>query len=258
MFFLKRGLNEHSDFLFIINGTCSVKIPALPNVKIIQRDNEGFDFGAWTEGLNYININQYDYFIFLNTSVRGPYLKNKHIPWQRQFTDMLSDDVKLVGTTINICTMDLHQLRSSKFKKPYTHVQSQVFCVDRECLLFLKDKIFVPHNSKHSFEDVIAMKEVSMSQYVLHNNWNITCMLPLYQNVDYRKVKKDFNETSLMGDPSFKGRYFGDTYSPYEVVFIKTNRDVFEGYTDYIAPLTDLLPVIILVFTAVYKLTRKN
>lgn len=268
--FLKYGLNKYSDFLFIINGKCTVKIPYLSNVKIVTRANEGYDFGAWTEGVNFINIDNYDYFIFLNTSVRGPYLKTKNKPWQYQFTDLITHDTKLVGTTINVCTMNLYKLKDLGFEPPYTHVQSQMFAMDKECLNFIKNKIFVPHNPRHNFQDVIMMKEVAMSQYVLQNGWNINCLLPLYQNIDYRKVNSDFNHTSFAGDPSFKGAYFGKTYGTHDVIFIKTNRDVFEeeeeeeeedrveGFSKYIAPLTSLLPVFILLFIVIYRLTRKN
>ena len=54
----------------------------------------------------------YRYFLFINASVRGPFLHPamtmmaKQIAgweWPRVFTDSISDEVKLVGTTVNCC-----------------------------------------------------------------------------------------------------------------------------------------------------------
>jgi hypothetical protein len=234
-YFLENGLNDSSDYLFVINGDSSIDFPKRTNIiNIIHRKNTGYDFQAYTEALRTINISNYNYFIFMNTSVRGPYIDNKS-NWQSKFTNLIKGDTKLVGTTINIhctrasCNFDEEKhLKSIGLSRPYTHVQSQVFAMDRECLLFIKDRIFIDYNPNHSFIDTIINKEILMSQYVLKNNWNIDCVIPEYQGLDYRILKEDINPTSDEGDANYAGAYFGRTLEAEEVIFIKTNRDLLE------------------------------
>lgn len=235
-YFINHGLNEHSDFIFIINETCSVRIPEGDHIKVMVRKNEGYDFGAWTDGLASIpDKDAYAYYLFINTSVRGPYLKSKDAIWQHAFTDMIQGDTKLVGTTINISTLSYdHVPLLRHWPLPHAHVQSQMFAMDRQCLMFLQDKVFVPHDPSHSFKDVIQIKEIGMSQWVIHHGWNINCLLEKYKGLDYRTIKEDINPTSRFGDPNYDGCYFGSTFTPYDVMFIKANRDlpVIESFSE--------------------------
>ncbi len=73
---------------------------------------------------------------------------------------------------------------------------------------------------------VILHYEVMLSHRIIQNGWNISCLLPEYKRIDYRKAHDDINPTSRNGDPCYAGAYFGRTLEPYEVVFIKTNRDI--------------------------------
>jgi hypothetical protein len=73
-FFLNNGILDYVDYYFIINGNCSINIPEKDNIKIIYKQNTGYDFGAWSHALKKIN-DIYDYYIFINTSVIGPYLE---------------------------------------------------------------------------------------------------------------------------------------------------------------------------------------
>lgn len=226
-YFLEHGVNDAADFLFVVNGESSVSFPVdRPNVKpVIYRENTGFDFQAHTEAVRTLALDGYDYFVFINSSVKGPYTKGLRSPWQRSLTDMIQGDTKLVGTTINIFTTRNDVLEGMGLSPPYSHVQTQVFAMDRECLVFLKDKVFTDHDPNDSFHSVIYKKEVGMSQHVLRNNWNISCLAPKYRGLDYRKLKEDINPTSREGDANYVGAYFGRSLRPDELLFIKTNRD---------------------------------
>jgi lipopolysaccharide biosynthesis protein len=56
----------------------TVKFPPATNIKFLIRDNKGYDFGAWGEGLKEAGIYEedeispYKFFILLNSSIRGP------------------------------------------------------------------------------------------------------------------------------------------------------------------------------------------
>jgi Rhamnan synthesis protein F len=227
-YFIDNGMNNASEYIFIVNGDSTINFPG--NVKVIRRGNEGFDFGAWTDGLNSIDIDKYEYFIFINTSVIGPVsYKNE---WQTKYINLIKGDTKLVGSSINIyCAREdcLLEESAEKFFKekslsrPFTHVQTPIFVMDKECLSFLKDKIFI-HQEFKDIREVVLNREVLMSQYVLKNNWNISCLLKEYKGLDYRYLTSDINTHSIDGEAYFPGKYFGRSMDTNELIFVKTGR----------------------------------
>ena len=129
-FFIKKGVVFNNDvfFVFLINNhKCSVKIPIQNNIKIIRRNNIGHDFGSWKHGLKSINMNIFDYFIFMNDAVLGPFLPRyipKNIKWYYMFCNLISNKVKLSGLTINYYPWNIPN-------KNFKHVQSMMFCTDK-------------------------------------------------------------------------------------------------------------------------------
>jgi hypothetical protein len=230
LYFLENGILDHVDYYFVMNGDYSVSVPNRSNVHIIERPNIGYDFGAWSHALAKISFSRYSHVFFMNTSVRGPFMKDGSRNWTKPFLDLFRDDVKLVGTTINI--MDLPSIGIGVRKHVpcvgavCPHVQSMFFVLDREALAFLLSKNFFDEDemTKLDFNQVVGKKEVGMSYHILQNKWNIASILPEYQHVDYRTVKKDINGTSHYGDSYYENMYFGRTLHPYEVIFFKTNR----------------------------------
>ena len=227
-FFLKNGILDNVDYYIVINGSCSVPIPERSNLIVINRENEGYDFGAWNYCVNNFINKKYDYYIFINTSVRGPYLNENDTNWVKEFLKLFNTkDVKLVGTTINIFSnaggyFNRNTLRNiTNHDGPYTHVQSMFFILNDESFNYLKNKDFFKKNF-YNFKDLIINKEIGMSQLILNNNWNINCILPKYRNYDYRIVKQNFNHGGE--DPCHRGSYFGKTIDAYEVIFFKNNR----------------------------------
>ena len=230
-YFLDNAILNDVDYYIIINGKCSVKIPNKNNLKVYYRENKGYDFGAYSYALKEIN-KSYNYYFFINTSVRGPYLKDSSKKWTEPFLELLNNDTKLAGTSINIFAKKLIKNKynlTNIYKKdaPYIHVQSMFFCIDNEALQFLKNVNFFNEEEMNNATDIqyiIAYKEIGLSQILLKNNWNINCILPKYKNIDYRKLKEDINSTSLNGDPYLRNKYFGNTINKYDVIFFKTNR----------------------------------
>ena len=230
--FLKIGLNNDCDYIFVLNGNCTVPIPHAPNVKVLQRENTHYDFGAYHFALLNTNVDNYKYFIFLNTSVRGQFVPPyANIEWYEPFTALLKDDIKLVGTTINILNSptthsQIFQMMSG-FPRPHTHVQTQMFAMDLECLKYLMNSTDLFSNYNYSnMTEFICRKEIMMSQLVLHKGWNISAILPEFRNIDYRRLNQDFNMSSFEHDPGFPNTCFGRTLHPYDCIFIKTNRGI--------------------------------
>ena len=229
------------DFIFVVNSP-SIKLqfyPHMPNLRVFIRENIGFDFGAWSHvlysksGDNYL-YNLYDYFIFANSTVKGPFFPMYYNPttcplWPELFISKLNDNVKLVGLTINdYVTGD----------NPGYHVQSMFFVTDRAGInIAINNRIFCenPNNMKMSKLDVIIKKEVGLSQLILRRGYNIACMLTAYKNVDFRKpLDADLQKIMCRWT---NNSYFGTNIHPYETIFIKTNTGVtpqmFSMYTQW-------------------------
>jgi hypothetical protein len=231
-YFLENGLLDNVDYYIIINGKYTANIPEKKNIKVYKRENNGYDFGAYSYAISKLE-KEYDYYFFMNTSVSGPYLRDNSKQWTRYFLDLFNENVKIVGTTINMQstdTFDKYDLKSIYNKKnPFSHVQSMFFCIDNEYFNYLKNIDFFNENEINNMADIneiIVKKEIGISQVALNKGWNINCILPYYKDINYTKLKKDINPTSFYGDPYYKDSYFGKTLDKYDVIFFKTNRDL--------------------------------
>lgn len=145
--------DENTDFIIISNG-CQEKIDYPNYVKFILRENKGFDFGGWSDALLTNNLYRgYENFIFVNSSVVGPFLppyyKGK---WTDIYLNGLKDNIKLFGSTINTI---YNPVTSS-------HVQSYIFSINKETLEYLIEcEIFSITNYAKNISDAVWNKEVS-------------------------------------------------------------------------------------------------
>jgi len=223
-FFLDNGILDEVDYYFVINGNYTIQFPQKPNVKVYTRENKGYDFGAYSYIIDKLDV--YDYYFFMNTSVKGPYLKDNS-KWYDKFLPLFNENVHLVGTSINICTMDAYcGITPQSEKSVNPHVQSMFFVVDQKYFNDLKHDNFFNESEINNmdFTQLIIKKEIGLSELAIKKGYNINCILSKYKNLDYLNIDKDINPTSMGGDCYFKGAYFGETIDPYEVVFFKNNR----------------------------------
>ena len=205
------------DFMVISNDkTIPFKVPTY--VKTMHRDNIGYDFGGWSDALLTDNLYEgYDNFIFVNSSVMGPFLPSYYKgKWTDIYINGLKDNVKLFGSTINTSGKPLTK----------SHVQSYIFSMDKTTLQYLmKCEIFSVTNYVKTFKEAIWNKEVLMSTYVLKNNWNIGSLLPQYENIDFTFNRKKPEECNIqfLDDIMFI-QFLNKLWTVYHVVFIKGNR----------------------------------
>ena len=210
-FFLKNGVFRSNmiTYIFIIKGNkLSVKIPKFNNVIVQKTLNEGYDFGGWSDGLKLVNLDNYDRFIFLNDTVRGPFLPtylNKK-DWVRHFTAFINIKVKLVGSTINRNKIYFRKIKND-------HIQSMSFATDKIGLdLLIKNNIFNKKlcidKMKESKWNYISEFEIRMSEIILSNGYNI-------KSLQFCEIKVD---------PQHLLFYNWTTINPLEIMFIKTNR----------------------------------
>jgi len=228
-YFIKNGIyyDRNVDFIFIINNK-HLKVDCPDYVKVINRENTGYDFAAWSEGLLTNNLyKNYDTFIFVNSSVIGPimapYYNGK---WTDIFISGLSDTVKLYGATINTCG-----LYSCNKADNDSHIQSYAFCTDKIGIkILINAEIFSLTNQISKYEDVVQKKEIRMSREIINKNYNIGCIFNYYKDIDFRNIKTN----KLLSDLTHSKNYYNEYLHPYEVVFIKDkyihNKDWINQY----------------------------
>lgn len=233
-YFLEHVVKPHHttmDFYIIINGKSTVHVPSFQNMTIIHRENKGYDFGAYSYCLTHHVSRTYKYYMFMNSSVRGPFPPNTD--WKNRFKKLFKKDVGLVGVSINMVSRTTleHLAQGKNIHIPFTknivsHVQSMFFILKKDTFLFLQKKGFFSDEEKLNkttdLMEIIIQKEVGMSQMVLEAGWNINCILPKYQNHDYRVLKNNINTSCE--DPYFHSCYFGNDIKPEEAIFHKISR----------------------------------
>lgn len=207
------------DFIVISNDK-NAKFEVPSYVTKFFRDNIGYDFGGWSDALLTNNLyKNYSNFIFINSSVVGPFLRPDFKGrWTDIYLNGLKGNIKLFGTAIN--TMGLPLTNS--------HVQSYVFAMDKETLEYLiSEGIFSNTEYVKSFGEAISKKEILMSRKVIENGWNIGSLFPLYEGVDFTfrtKAPEDYNikfQNDIMYD-----KFFGYLWTEYQLVFVKGNRGI--------------------------------
>lgn len=219
-YFLNNSIFEDSnvDFLIICNNLdINLNLPTY--VKILKRPNVGFDFGGWSEGLLYNSLyKDYDYFIFANSSIIGPFLPSYYNGrWTDIYINGLKNNIKLFGSTINAFGNIETQ----------SHVQSYIFSTNKEALEYLiKCDIFSLSNTMEHFMDAVYNKEILMSRKIIDNGWNIGCLHSYYKDVDFTfktKKQEEYN-IKLIGDIMHKIFYDTHNINILELVYIKGNR----------------------------------
>lgn len=242
IYFLKYGYFKESnvDYTFVINGSHTVNFPKESNIKVIQRENTGFDFQGYYLGILSLK-KKYNYYVFINSSVRGPYLPPyalTHLRWYQVFINLLQTDthVKLVGSTINIQPPD----PLLKLTQHAPHVQSYCFAMDQQCLDYLMSTNLFRHRYETKM-DVIAYQEIGMSTLVLQNGWNLSCLIPEYQQINY--LDRNYSD-KIIGDVLWSKNKLGRVIHPYETIFFKVERDIcnqeIETLTNHLLNIEDM------------------
>ncbi|MDA1183557.1 MAG: hypothetical protein O2930_02800 [Acidobacteria bacterium] len=212
-FFLRHGLDDRDELILVINGSrCTEPIPERPNLTVLRRANLGMDFGAWQEGLDGVDREAYDAFVFLNCTVRGPFLPvwAKSMSWTRLFTELLDEETRLVGTTVN-------------YHYGHPHLQSMLLCTDREGLQVAYDVGIFGGDLILDKLTIGLEREIAFSAAVLRRGFRIRSMMAAYAQTDWRTTRGYHLAANAGGfDTVRPGDYFGTTPHPFEVLFVKS------------------------------------
>jgi hypothetical protein len=213
------------------------------NAHYIQHENKCFDFGTYGWFINEytfgnpwpnqklkstknqkINLKRYKYFIFMNSSIRGPFFTpyfiqlvlqtRKNYYWYSIFTRRIDQHVKLVGCTISCETVP--------------HVQTYLFVTDFTGLSILlkpgtggatsDDGLFGCYATK---DHATINSELPASNRIISSGYLIDSLLTKYQKVNFSEPFNRFCNGNK--NPYKDGGLEGTSLEPFEVVFVKYN-----------------------------------
>eukprot|EP00891_Asterochloris_glomerata_P006722 jgi/Astpho2/6722/Aster-06741 len=233
-FFLKHGVAEGDGCEYVVviqTGEGSKALDPLPpapaNVRFEYHPNSCYDWGTfgWLLDTGKIQPAGYKYFIFMNSSVRGPfippYLQGK-VRWQATLTSKLSDTVKLVGPTISCEGSPKDGIVDGEWRTN-PHVQSYVVATDQVGfgIMYRNGNVFKCHTDMW---DTIFHAELGSSWTVLQAGYNIDSFMMRYQGIDWldKRNWECNNRQVLLVNPYGEHYYDGISLNPFEVLFVKT------------------------------------
>jgi hypothetical protein len=240
--FLIFGFQEENDYIFIISGQYSIELPQFSNIQYVFTEPKKSDFGGYAQFINSgFDFQSYEFIFFINSSVRGPYLPAyAQQSWTQVFLNQMGPDVGIIGTSI--CTLKENFRHSINYQErfgavpPYSHVQTMAYVMRRSVLEKLIESGFYQDDRDSTKTLAIENYEIHLSQLVLAQGWNLRCLLPELNRIDYRKSHQNPNPSSTVGDPNEVLGYFGRSIHPYEGLFVKTNRNLYsEAYLKRLA-----------------------
>lgn len=258
-FFLAVGFGYNSkfkapantDLIIVINGAeCLPCVNLLPIVQQVEpliddvstawtgerltmvkrKENEGMDFAAHNASVEWVTRtgerSKYKYFIFLNSSVRGPFVPHYmpvDWPWTRSYTELFSDSVGVVSSSL-VC---LPPIDAGGYGPK---VESWAFALIPETLDLLTEAgVFNVRVCKLCNDGVVVMGEYGISNVLMKHGWNLNTLMYKYKNVNWLD-QRHWNCNSN-AHPSRHGTYDGVSMNPLEVVFIKASWHVGEPFT---------------------------
>ncbi|WP_368343701.1 hypothetical protein [Pelagovum sp. HNIBRBA483] len=231
VFFLSAALHEDVHYFIYISGTCSANLPKRPNLHYKKIENKNNDFGGVVAFFNDPRSKGYDAYIFVNSSMRGPFLPTYHQDrWYAPYTARLTDKVALVGSSINHLPSDAPH--SALFAQdygitpPFTHVQTTAYALSGKGARYLYDKGFFSEPQHLGKHDVVSRYEILLSQLLLQGGFEIAALLPTYTRFSGTNAEPPYLGTLEDGDPLFANAFYGRTLSPLESLFVKTNRNM--------------------------------
>ncbi|BDA51685.1 hypothetical protein COCOBI_19-2410 [Coccomyxa sp. Obi] len=237
-FFVEHGIQEGDgcDYFIIVQGLNQQSekfLPVLPyRARYVYHENVCYDWGTFGWALRdsemNIQINAYKYFIFMNSSVRGPFLPPywpAAMHWSSVFISKLNAKVKLVGSTIS-CEPVRKSGNPWGTLRHNAHVQSYVMATDQAGLQILLDngRIFECHRS---IADAIYNAEVGASLAIFRAGYSIDSLMLRYQGVDWTNMRSWDCNARL--NPYAEYAYDGIGLNPMEVLFVKVKDFQREG-----------------------------
>ena len=226
IFFLNTAIFQSPDYFIYISGGCSVRLPEFSNVKYFFIENKNHDFGAVTAFYKDAKSQVFDAYVFVNSSVRGPFLTTfNEKTWYQIFTSRLSADIALVGSSINLLPeKSYHSIKFGKrhrFSPLFIHVQTIAYALSSEGYRILTQTGFFEQYDRLEKDELICDYEIHMSQIIMNNGFSISSLLPTFDEFNSDRKVIDINNTLRNGNRYINLLFMGDLYLLLNVFLLK-------------------------------------
>ena len=196
-------------------------LPCNHSVQLLVREPDCFDLETLRTVVfnSTINVMSYDYFVYVNCGMSGPFLNNDHQkgPWTYQLLSLLSEKVRMSGLSINCPLAPNRQ-----------HVQSFVYAVDNVGLQIILNASAIfdcrqirTKSRANRYALVVKLYEIGMSQAILNAGHGIASLLPpivlLSENRTMCTILDMWNRGGLE-------ETFGHILTSNETLFFKSSR----------------------------------
>ncbi|HEM3637061.1 TPA: rhamnan synthesis protein F [Streptococcus suis] len=226
---LKSIRSIYSDIVFVSNSHVSKdKVQYLQSERLIdffiQRDNIGYDFAAWKEGLNQVTFYQYDSVTLMNDTCFGPL-------WDLEdYYSQFDNDVN-----VDFWGMTNHLEKKIDSVVVPEHLQSYFMVFKKR---ILQSQAFVGFWSSVSeltdIQDVIKLYESQLTKILLSEGYSYKCVLDTSiccKTLENRNVTLEYPEVILKNNvPFIKIKSFTEypdrIYSLLHLVRMKTKYPV--------------------------------
>ncbi|KAL8715349.1 MAG: hypothetical protein Q9220_000682 [cf. Caloplaca sp. 1 TL-2023] len=232
-FFIRHGLHDSADFIFVFNGAETNLDTLLPkdagNIKVIRHPNRCYDLGAFGEVLRDLgdDLNKYKRFVLLNASIRGPFVPHwSRECWSNAYLGRVTEKTKLVGMTYNCAPFD-------------RHLQSMILATDRTGLDVLMDPASQALSTCPNDHKAAVEVEIRLTASIKKAGYQVDAMMQEFQK------EADFSDVCMGEDRNWQGAYDGGVKGqgmdlhPYEMLFFKANRHITEKLVDHLTTWTD-------------------
>lgn len=238
-----RNLKYFQKYLHELKEVCH-SILYVNSRKMIDYELDGFseirltqaetDIEDFRNGLNDINLDEYESFVFINSSCIGPimplYCRGSWLDFLRNY--MLSEGAELIAPVIEVPYDDLVDLADIKFKNlsystkyvPFIH--SYFFMVTRRALSVLLEYKGLG-SGPVSKADSILVRERLITASLLDSRLNVCSLQRVFKGVNWldgKNWEKYRIGTRGPSCPEVPGNYYGSDLDPYEIMFFKNIR----------------------------------
>lgn len=227
--FLERSYQSNIDF-YIACVDFDPPKQRQQNLQFFSVPNDSHDYGGFSRIiLSDINFDSYDHIGFFNSSCLGPFSStNESQHWTQKFIDRLTGDTGICGSTINCLSSESphwdYLANHLDCNRTYYHVQTYAFILKNVALKTLMEASFFKFPTNWSKTDTVINYELKLSEILLQNNFNLSCLINEYNDIDFRFRSTDTIKLEKIGDPCFLGAINGRSIQQDEVLFIKPAR----------------------------------
>jgi len=179
IYYLKCLRATVDDLLFVtvsqLGGGTVDQISAL-GIRVIQRDNEGYDFCSYKTGIDQLNLDDYDELLLCNDSVYGP------------FVDLgeLTERMRTGGADFWGITENFEYAR---------HLQSYYLCFTKKVLQSAEFCNFWSElEALENKREIIRRYEVGLSQRLLKQGFRAAALVSFEQESKLRRVRSSWRQ----------------------------------------------------------------